>query len=56
MGATLSHPMQMMQDSKGRWKVTNWSSSKANCQRPLVQWDPKKPTAAKKYKNPDDDL
>ncbi len=55
-GASRSQPLQLMTDTKGRWKVTNFSSIKANCRRPAVPWDPKKPTKAKKYKNPDDDL
>lgn len=55
-GASTAQPWWVKVDSKGRWKVTNFSSSKANCMKPLVKWNAKTPSAAPKYKNPDDDL
>ena len=56
MGASTAQPIWMKRDSKGRWKAQNYSSIKANCQKPLVKWNAKAPSKAPKFKNPDDDL
>ncbi len=59
-GAGKALPMWVKQDSKGRWKLSNWSwfvnPTQGYCRRPSVAWDPKRPAFAPAVKNPDDEL